>query len=71
MREGAKQMVDVAQTNKVRLKTGFSLRHYPGIRKARELFDKGVIGELNFIRCRYGHGGRPGYAQEWRANPEV
>ena len=23
-----------------------------------------------FLRGRYGHGGRPGYEQEWRADPE-
>ena len=67
----AKQMVDVAQAHNVRLKTGFSLRHHPGIRKARELFDSGIIGELDFIRCRYGHGGRPSYDKEWRTNPEI
>ncbi|NQT73021.1 MAG: Gfo/Idh/MocA family oxidoreductase [Chloroflexi bacterium] len=67
----AKQMVDVAQVHNVRLKTGFSLRHHPSIRKAREIFDSGIIGELNFIRCRYGHGGRPNYDKEWRTNPEI
>lgn len=69
--EEAKQMVAVAQDYNVRLKTGFSLRHHPGVRKARQLFDDGIIGELNFVRCRYGHGGRPGYAKEWRSNPEI
>ena len=24
-----------------------------------------------FIRGRYGHGGRPGYESEWRANPAI
>ncbi len=31
----------------------------------------GAVGELMYIRGRYGHGGRLGYAQEWRAQPEV
>ena len=66
-----KEMVEVAQANRVKLKTGFNHRHHLGIQKARELVDAEVIGELNFIRCCYGHGGRPGYEKEWRANAEI
>ncbi len=66
-----KEMWDAACTNGVRLKSGFNHRHHPGILKARELFEMGVIGELNFVRCRYGHGGRPGYEREWRADPQI
>ena len=36
--------------------------------KAREIFESGVMGELMFIRARYGHGGRIGYDKEWRAD---
>lgn len=67
----AKRMVDIARTYNVKLKTGFNHRHYAGIRKARVLFDKGIIGELIFVRCRYGHGGRPGYEKEWRVDPKI
>lgn len=65
------QMVEAARANKVKLKTGFNHRHHAAIWKARELFDQGAIGEICFIRCRYGHGGRPGYEREWRAKPEI
>jgi predicted dehydrogenase len=37
----------------------------------REIVDAGEIGELMFLRARYGHGGRLGYEQEWRAQPEL
>ncbi len=69
--EEAQRIVDAAYQNGVRLKCGFNLRHHPGIKQAREWFDQGLIGELNFIRCRYGIGGRPGYEKEWRADPEI
>lgn len=69
--EEAEKMVEVAKASKVRLKTGFNHRYHPAIRKARELVDQGIIGEQNFIRCRYGHGGRPGYEKEWRASAEI
>ena len=65
------QLVEAARANEVKLKTGFNHRHHAAIWKARELFDEGALGEICFLRCRYGHGGRPGYDREWRANPEI
>ena len=53
------------------VKVGFNHRHHPAIWRAHELCAKGQIGEPYYIRCRYGHGGRPGYAGEWRFNREV
>lgn len=69
--EEAREIVDVACENGVKLKCGFNLRHHPGMKQAREWFDKGIIGELNFLRIRYGIGGRPGYDKEWRAKAEI
>jgi predicted dehydrogenase len=48
---------------------GFNHRYHPALLKARELIDAGELGELMFVRGRYGHGGRKGYNREWRANP--
>jgi len=53
------------------VRSGFNHRYHPALRKARELVDAGEIGPLLFLRGRYGHGGRPGYDKEWRANPEL
>jgi predicted dehydrogenase len=50
-------------------RVGFNHRYHPAMRKARELYQAGVLGELMFLRGRYGHGGRVGYEKEWRANP--
>ena len=69
--EEAESMLAASRANGVVLKCGFNHRHHPAIQKARELFDSGAIGELNFIRCRYGICGRPGYEREWRANPKL
>ena len=60
-----------AEQNNVKVHVGFNHRYHRAFRKARELFDLGVLGELMFIRARYGHGGRIGYEKEWRAKPEV
>ena len=49
---------------------GFNHRYHRSLRKAKSILDSGVLGELMFIRARYGHGGRIGYDKEWRAIPE-
>lgn len=69
--EEAKEIVDTAQKNGVKLKCGFNLRHHPGIQQARKWVDEGIIGERIFIRCRYGIGGRPNYETEWRMNSKI
>lgn len=57
--------------NNVVVKVGFNHRFHPAILKARQLINENALGELLFLRARYGHGGRLGYEKEWRANPEV
>jgi predicted dehydrogenase len=53
------------------VKVGFNHRFHEAIWKGHTLFKQGAIGEPMFARCRYGHGGRPGYGDEWRAKPEL
>lgn len=64
-------LVELAQTNGVRVRVGFNHRYHPSFRKVRELLDRQVLGPLMFIRARYGHGGRVGYDREWRADPAI
>ena len=51
------------------VKVGFNHRFHPGIARAVEEVHSGRHGELMHLRARYGHGGRPGYDREWRAQP--
>jgi predicted dehydrogenase len=67
----SERMVKVAREHGAILKTGFNHRHHPAIFKAHDLVADGAIGPINFIRCIYGHGGRPGYEKEWRASRDV
>ena len=60
-----------AERRGVKVHVGFNHRYHRAFRKARELFAAGTLGELMFIRARYGHGGRIGYDKEWRAKPEL
>jgi predicted dehydrogenase len=59
----------LAASHRVLVRTGFNHRYHRAMRKARELVDADALGDLMFLRARYGHGGRPGYDREWRANP--
>lgn len=49
------------------VKVGFNHRFHPGLARAAEEVHSGRHGELMHLRARYGHGGRPGYDREWRA----
>jgi predicted dehydrogenase len=60
-----------ARKKGVKVHVGFNHRYHRSLRKAKEIFDSGVLGELMFIRARYGHGGRVGSDKEWRAKPEL
>lgn len=69
--EESKAILDAANSSNVKLKTGFNHRHHPAIAQAKQFLDNGEIGTLYFMRCRYGHGGRPGYDKEWRADKDL
>ena len=64
-------LIAAVQKNNVRVRVGFNHRYHPALLKAKELVNAGELGELMFVRGRYGHGGRKGYDREWRANPEL
>ena len=53
------------------LKTGFTHRFHPAVRNAKKIADDGSIGKIYLMRAVYGHGGRPGYEKEWRANRDL
>jgi predicted dehydrogenase len=64
-------LVDEAERTGVSVKVGFNHRFHPALRRAHEIVEQGDIGDLLFIRGRYGHGGRLGYEREWRADPRI
>jgi predicted dehydrogenase len=64
-------VVAEAESRPTFVRVGFNHRYHRAFRKARELVDQGALGELMFVRARYGHGGRVGYEQEWRGQPAI
>jgi predicted dehydrogenase len=65
------ELIALEKKHGVCVRVGFNHRYHPAFQKAREIFASGVMGELMFIRARYGHGGRIGYDKEWRADPKL
>lgn len=55
----------------IKVHVGFNHRYHRSLRKAKEIVDSGELGELMFVRARYGHGARLGYEKEWRSNPAL
>jgi predicted dehydrogenase len=53
------------------IRVGYNHRFHPAALKAQEIFRSGALGEMMFVRGRYGHGGRIGYDKEWRADPKI
>ena len=62
-------VIETATRSGRRARVGFNHRYHPALKKAHELFESGLLGDLMFVRGRYGHGGRIGYDTEWRADP--
>ena len=60
-----------AKKHGVKVHVGFNHRYHRALRKAKQIVEAGELGELMFIRARYGHGARLGYDKEWRANPAL
>lgn len=65
------RIIDAARKSRNHVRVGFNHRYHPAVMKAKEIADAGQLGDMMFVRGRYGHGGRLGYEREWRANPEL
>jgi predicted dehydrogenase len=53
------------------VRVGFNHRFHPAVQAAKALVDSREYGRVLYLRARYGHGGRPDYAREWRADRSV
>jgi predicted dehydrogenase len=62
-------VIAAADVSGRRCRVGFNHRYHPALQHAREIFESNALGDMMFVRGRYGHGGRIGYDREWRADP--
>ncbi len=66
-----RQVMEAAKNSGKVVRVGFNHRFHPAIKKAGELCMSGAFGKIMHVRGVYGHGGRPGYEKEWRADPRL
>lgn len=66
--EGCDRILCAARENKAKLYLGHNMRHFPVIRKMKELIDAGAIGEVKTGWCRHfvAYGG-DAYFKDWHA----
>ncbi len=64
-------IIELTKKFNKKVRVGFNHRYHRAFQKAKSIVDNGELGDLMFIRARYGHGARIGYEKEWRANPEL
>jgi predicted dehydrogenase len=67
--EEARALVKAVKAAQTTFKCGFNHRYHPAVLEAKKLFDSGALGRPLFGRCSYGLVGRPGFENEWRADP--
>ena len=65
------EIESAATTTGSLVRIGYNHRFHPAFLKIRELMRTEPLGEILFLRARYGHGGRVGYEREWRADPKL
>jgi predicted dehydrogenase len=63
-----RRLKDAAAASGRRVKVGFNHRFHPALSDLAAEVSSGGHGDLMHLRARYGHGGRPGYDREWRAD---
>lgn len=64
-------VIQAAHKTGALVRVGFNHRYHRALSQAKTLIKENALGELMFVRARYGHGGRIGYDKEWRAVPEL
>ena len=62
------ELILLAKARNCLIRIGYNHRFHPGVLKAKSVISSGHFGPVQFIRARYGHGGRKGYEREWRAD---
>lgn len=65
------RVIEAAKKHGGLVRVGFNHRYHPSFMRARRLLEERALGELMFVRARYGHGGRVGYEKQWRADPAL
>lgn len=65
------QTIAVARRKRRIYMVGFNHRYHAAYLAAKDVLKRGRVGTILSMRMRYGFGGRPGYAREWRFDRKV
>ena len=65
------QVLEAADEAERHVAAGYNHRYLPAIVDLQRAVSSGRLGTIDFIRGRYGHGGRPGYDKEWRGDSQL
>ena len=55
----------------LKIQVGFNHRFHPSIIQAIKMVNQKTLGDIMYVRSRYGHGGRKNYEKEWRMNKSI
>lgn len=66
-----RSIAEIARVSGKKLHIGYNHQFHPAIQETTSMALQGEIGSLMYMRARYGHGGRIGYENEWRARKEI
>ncbi len=67
----ARLICNAAQRSNRLVKVGFNHRYHPAIAAGHEVASTATLGRVLNARVVYGHGGRPGYENEWRGDADL
>jgi predicted dehydrogenase len=66
-----KSLLKIEKIRNSKVKVGFNHRYLQSIIKAKKIIEEKYLGNILYIRSRYGHGGRINYQNEWRMKPNL
>lgn len=65
------ELISQAKMHSVTISVGYNHRLHEAAQMLKSITDSKIYGPIQLIRARYGHGGRQGYENEWRANKAI
>lgn len=68
--DDCKAMMEAEKATGIKFMIGQICRYTPSFKRAKELLEEGVIGELVMIESEYAHNYGPGANKGWRRTPE-
>lgn len=66
--DSMQELILEAHIHGVTISIGYNHRFHGAAQKLKKITNENLYGQIQLIRARYGHGGRIGYENEWRAN---